>query len=324
MLKEHSDIRIGVVGIGHLGNYHLQKYAKLPGNRIVGVADPDFDKAQKAAAIFGCEAFRGHRDLIGKIDAASIAVPTRSHYEVARDFLKAGIDVLLEKPIAATMREANHLAALARAKNLILQIGFVERFNPAIVALEKVIQTPLFVETHRLHPFFNRGTDVDVVLDLMIHDLDIILKFVKSPVKTVDAIGISVLSEKIDISNARITFKNGCVANITASRVTGKKMQKIRFFGLEGYHSVDYAERELVSLSRRIDAAGKVGIGENKIEIVMQDPLEAEVAAFLNSVTTRSPAVVSGEDGCRSLALALRIIEKMKKNHKEMPYDTHG
>lgn len=324
MLKEYSDIRIGVVGIGHLGNYHLQKYSKLPGNKIVGVADADFEKAQKAAAVFGCEAFRDHRDLIGKIDAASIAVPTRSHYEVARDFLKSGIDVLLEKPIAATMREANHLAALARAKNLILQIGFVERFNPAIVALGKVIQTPLFVETHRLHPFFNRGTDVDVVLDLMIHDLDIILKFVNSPVKTVDAVGISVLSEEIDISNARIAFKNGCVANITASRVTGKKMQKIRFFGLEGYHSVDYEKRELVSLSRQKDGEGKVGIGENKIEIIMQDPLEAEVAAFLNSVATRTPPAASGEDGCRSLELALRIIEKMKKNHKEMPYDTHG
>jgi predicted dehydrogenase len=319
-----KEIRIGVVGLGHLGNYHLQKYAKLPHNRIVGVMDTDRARALKVAGEFHCEAFRRHRDLIGKIDAASIAVPTGSHYAIARDFLEAGIDVLLEKPIAATREEAAQLVKIARAKKRILQIGFVERFNPAIVALGKVIREPLFIETHRLHPFFNRGTDVDVVLDLMIHDLDIILNFVKSPVKSVDAVGISVLSERFDIANARLVFRNGCVANITSSRVTNKKMQKIRFFGLEGYHSVDYEKRELVSLSRKTGPEGKVEIGLNNVEIIMQDPLEAEIAAFLNSILTRCAPAVAGEDALKSLKLALRILNKMNANQEEMLNVTHG
>jgi len=317
-MEASKHIRIGVVGIGHLGNYHLQKYAKLPGCQIIGVVDVDPEKAAKAAETYHCEACSSHRDLIGKIDAASIAVPTRNHYEIARDFLRAGIDVLLEKPITATLREANHLVKLARAQRKILQIGFVERFNPAVVALGKIIREPLFIETHRLHPFFSRGTDVDVVLDLMIHDLDIILNFVKSPVKTVDAVGISVLSKEVDIANARITFLNGCVANITSSRVTGKKMQKIRFFGSEGYHSLDYAKRELVSLGMKKDAAGHPLIENNNVEVILQDPLEAEIAAFLHAVSTRSPAVVSGEDGQKSLKLALRIIAQMKRNQEKL------
>ena len=317
-------IRIGVVGIGHLGNYHLQKYAKLPGSKIVGVVDVSAEKAQKAAATYSCEAFRNHRDLIGKIDAVSVAVPTQNHYAIARDFLEAGIDVLLEKPIAATLHEADHLVKLARLKKRILQIGFVERFNPAIVALGKVIQEPLFIETHRLHPFFTRGTDVDVVLDLMIHDLDIILNFVKSPIKSVEAVGISVLSDKVDIANARIVFKSGCVANITASRVTAKKMQKIRFFGPGGYHSVDYAKRELVSLNKKIGSDGQVEICGDDVEIITQDPLEAEITAFLNSVVTRTPPAASGVDGQKSLKLALRIIDQMKKYQEMMSHVTHG
>ena len=317
-MEATKTIRIGVVGIGHLGNYHLQKYAKLPGCRIMGVVDVDPERAAKAAEIYQCEACSNHRDLIGKIDAASIAVPTKNHYEIARDFLRAGIDVLLEKPIAATLREANHLVKLARTQKNILQIGFVERFNPAVITLGKIIREPLFIETHRLHPFFSRGTDVDVVLDLMIHDLDIILNFVKSPVKTVDAVGISVLSKEVDIANARITFRNGCVANITSSRVTGKKMQKIRFFGPEGYHSLDYAKRELVSLGMKKDAAGHPLIENNNVEIIEQDPLEAEIAAFLHSVSTHSPAVVPGEDGQKSLKLALRIIAQMKRSQEKL------
>ena len=319
-----NEIKVGVVGIGHLGNYHLQKYDKLSGNHIIGVADALYEKAQKAAETYHCGAFSDYRDLIGKVDAVSIAVPTEKHYGIARDFLEAGVDVLLEKPITATLAEANHLVKLARSKKRILQIGFVERFNPAIVALGKVMREPFFIETHRLHPFFTRGTDVDVVLDLMIHDLDIILNFVKSPVKKVEAVGISVLSDKVDIANARIVFKSGCVANITASRVTGKKMQKIRFFGPEGYNSVDYAERELVSLKRELDADGQVQISSNDVTVTMQDPLEAEIAAFLHSVATRMPPVVSGADGRKSLRLALNIIEKMKKHKEVTPHVTHG
>jgi len=310
-MKQERKIKIGVVGAGHLGNYHLQKYQKISDCEIVCTADIIRENSEKAAGIYNCEALFDHRDLIGIVDAASVAVPTGSHYEVTKDLLSAGIDVLLEKPICVTLEEADDLISIAESKGAIFQIGFVERFNPAIAALEKVIETPLFIESHRLHPFFERGTDVDVILDLMIHDLDIILNFVKSPLKNVEAVGVSVLSNEVDISNARITFQNGCVANITASRVTGKVMQKIRFFGPEGYHSIDYGKRELVSLGRKSDADGQIEIGQNNIEVEVYDPLEREIRAFINSVITREPSLVSGRDGRKSLDLALRIIDKM-------------
>ena len=202
-----------------------------------------------------------------------------------------------------------------------MQIGFVERFNPAILALEKVLDKPLFVEVHRLHPFFTRGTDVDVILDLMIHDLDIILKFVKSPLDDVAAVGVSVLSDRIDIANARLTFRSGCVANVTASRVTGKTMQKIRFFGLNCYHAVDYAKRELISLSKKTNEGGGgfADIVQNPVDIKLHDPLEEEIRSFLEAVATRTAPLVSGEDALPSLDAAHRIIEKIKTAPEMMP-----
>jgi len=310
-MEQRRKIKVGVVGTGHLGNYHLQKYQKISDCEIIGTADIIKESSEKAAETYNCEALFDHRDLIGKVDAVSVAVPTRSHYEVTKDLLSAGIDVLLEKPICVTLEEADELISIAESKGAIFQIGFVERFNPAIAALEKVIEAPLFIESHRLHPFFERGTDVDVILDLMIHDLDIILNFVKSPLKNVEAVGVSVLSNEVDISNARITFQSGCVANITASRATGKVLQKIRFFGLEGYHSIDYGKRELVSLSRKKDANGQIEIGQNNVEVAAYDPLEKEIRAFVNSVITRESPLVSGKDGRKSLDLALRIIDEM-------------
>jgi len=307
-----------VVGIGHLGNYHLQKYASIPDCRIVGAADTDFARAREAAGVYGCSAFSDYRGLIGAVDAVSIAVPTEHHYRIARDFLKAGVDVLLEKPIAAKLREAGELVRIAREKRKILQVGFVERFNPAITSLEKVIGLPMFIESHRLHPFFSRGTDVDVILDLMIHDLDIILHFVKSPVKSVEAVGISVLSDKIDIANARIVFASGCVANVTASRITGKKLQKIRFFGLEGYHSVDYEKRELVSLARKNGPTGRIDICPNPVQIEPCDPLEQEIRSFLRCVSERIPPRVPGEEAKHSLNLALQITGKIKRNQEKI------
>lgn len=314
-----NTVKVGVVGIGHLGNYHLQKYHKIPNCKIVGVADISVDRAQKAAETYGCSAVSDHRKLIGSVDAVSIAVPTISHHSVAKDFLEAGIDVLLEKPIATSIKEADDLVAIAEEKGIIFQIGFLERFNPAIVALTTVMGKPLFIETHRLHPFFERGTDVDVILDLMIHDLDIILHFVKSPIQSVEAVGVSVLSDKVDIANARITFSSGCVANITASRVTGKTMQKIRFFGLEGYHAVDYEKRELISLSKRAGADGKIEIYGNPVEIKLRDPLEEEIRAFLDSVISRKSPPVSGKDGRNALELALLIAEKARKAQETLP-----
>jgi predicted dehydrogenase len=312
-------VKVGVVGIGHLGNYHLQKYKLLPDVEIVGVVDALHERSQKAAVLYGCKAFTDHRDLIGKIDAVSITVPTQFHHSIAKDFLAAGIDALLEKPMTVTLEEADDLIDTAREKDVIFQIGFVERFNPAVTALGQVIENPMFIESHRLHPFIERGTDVDVVLDLMIHDLDIILHFVKSPVKNVEAVGVSVLSDKVDISNVRMVFENGCVANITASRITLKNLQKIRFFALEGYHSVDFEKRELVSLSKTQGSDGKIRIGYNDVEVIPCDPLEEEIRAFIRSVETRTPPLVSGQEGRKSLELAVNIVRKMKTASELVP-----
>lgn len=307
-------IKIGVVGAGHLGNYHLQKYQGLPLVEIVGVCDMDKDKAEKAAGLYCCRSCVDYLELLGAVDAVSIAVPTAAHYQVAKDFLAAGVDVLLEKPIAATLLEARELTELAKRRDLILQIGFVERFNPAIIALEKALERPLFIEAHRLHPFFVRGTDVDVVLDLMIHDLDIILKFVNAPLREVAAVGVSVLSEQVDIANARLIFANGCVANVTASRVTGKQMQKIRFFGMNGYHAVDYAKRELTSLSKKPGSGQQPDIVKNPVEVKMHDPLEEEIRAFVQSVSLRTAPAVSGEDALPAMEAAAQIIAEIGRN----------
>ncbi|MBN1547221.1 MAG: Gfo/Idh/MocA family oxidoreductase [Syntrophaceae bacterium] len=304
--------KVGVVGIGHLGNYHLQKYQKIDNVEIVGAVDIDLSKAEKAAGIFGCRAYTDHRDLVENVDAVSITVPAQHHHFVARDFLAAGKDVLIEKPFTATLQEADDLIRLAEEKNLILQVGFIERFNPAIIALNEVIRQPLFIESHRLHPFIERGTDVDVVLDLMIHDLDLILHYVKSPLKNVEAVGVSVLSDKVDIANVRLTFETGCVANITASRVTLKHMPKLRFFGVEGYHSVDFSKRELVSVKRQAREGGRIEIGLNEVQVAQHDPLEEEIRAFVGSVTQRTEPPVSGIEARKSLGLALLINEKMK------------
>jgi len=312
MNMDRKKIKIGVVGIGHLGNYHLQKYAKLENCQIVAVADTLIEQTRKAADIYQCAAFSDHRHMIDQVEAVSIAVPTGEHYRVAKDFLAAGIDVLIEKPICSTLAQADELIELARDQKLILQVGFVERFNPAIMALEKVIEKPMFIEAHRLHPFFERGTDVDVILDLMIHDLDIILKYVASPLTSVEAVGIPVLSNKVDIANVRLSFASGCVANVTASRISAKTMQKIRFFGTEGYHSVDCQKREILSLGKRKNDAGQVEIYQNNIEIGSHDPLEEEIRSFLNAVINRTRPLISGEDARKSLDLAIDIIQKMK------------
>ena len=312
MAVKKKKIKIGVVGLGHLGNYHLQKYAKIDDCEIVAVSDTLIERVGKAADTYHCRAFTDHGDLLDKVDAVSIAVPTGEHYKVARDFLNAGIDVLVEKPICATIEEADELIKLAGKNNLILQVGFVERFNPAIMALENVITRPLFIEVHRLHPFFERGTDVDVILDLMIHDLDIILKFVNSPLKSLEAVGVPVLSDKIDISNVRLSFESGCIANITASRISAKTMQKIRFFGPEGYHSVDCQKREILSFKKIVNNTGQPQIIQNNIEVGSHDPLEEEIRSFVHCVIDRSAPVVSGSEARKSLELAAKITKKMK------------
>jgi predicted dehydrogenase len=306
--------RIGVVGIGHQGKRHLEKYQQIENCTVVGISDSDGNCVDDASESIGCRGYTDHRDLIGKVDAVSITVPTDAHYATAKDFLLNGIHVLLEKPMAKSLDEADELIELSKEHKAILQVGFIERFNPAITALTNYLERPLFIEAHRLHPFFIRGTDIDVILDLMIHDLDIILHYVHSPVKQVDATGISVLSEQVDIANARVKFENGCVANITASRVTDKVMQKIRFFSKQGYNSVDYTKREIISLYRSFGDEGKPIIRQNPVSIESCDPLETEIRAFMQSVRNGQQPVVTGEQGRASLELGLQIIGQIDDN----------
>jgi len=311
-------IRIGVVGIGHLGRYHLQKYEKLDQCEIVAAADIVEERAARAAALHGCRAMTDYREMIDAVDAVSIAVPTQCHHAVAGAFLEAGVHVLLEKPIAETLDQADELIALADRSGLVFQIGFVERFNPAVVALGQVIGRPLFIESHRLHPFFERGTDVDVILDLMVHDLDIILHFVDSPLEDIDAVGTAVLSDKVDIANARLRFRNGCAANVTASRISVKTMQKIRFFGLEGYHAVDFAKRDLLSLQRVKKAEGQIEIIQNQIEILQKDPLEQEIRTFVDAIVQGTPTPVPASEGRRVLEVALQIVNEIKSSQEKL------
>jgi predicted dehydrogenase len=308
----HGDeISVGVVGVGYLGRFHAEKYAQSHKANLVGVADIDEHRAREVSSDLGAEAFRDYRDLLGRVRCVSIAVPTQLHYSVAREFLAAGVDVLVEKPIAASLKEGEELVSLARSGGLMLQVGHLERFNPAIRRLEGVIKDPKFVECHRLAPFVERGTDVDVVLDLMIHDIDVIASLVRSPVKTVEAVGVPVLTDKPDIANARITFANGCIANVTASRVSMKRERKVRFFQPDAYISLDYDHRRAQIFYKPSQGAGWQDIRGETLEIAEGDALADEIDSFLDSVRSRSVPLVSGEEGLRALEIASMISQQL-------------
>jgi predicted dehydrogenase len=307
-------VKVGVVGVGYLGRYHAEKYANLPQTELVGVVDINPEKARKIASEFKTQSFTDYRDLIPHVKAVSIAVPTPLHCAIASDFLRQGVDVLLEKPITTTLEEAEALITLAHERNLILQVGHLERFNAAIVATWDSIRNPMFIESHRLSFFQERGTDVDVILDLMIHDIDIILNMVKSPVREIHAVGVPVISQHIDIANARIEFQNGCVANITASRISDKMMRKIRIFEPDAYISIDYAAKE-VQVYRKVGQTSPGSypdIVSEQISIDEKDSLEEEIKAFIHSVTTKEKPVVPGEAGKEALKVALEIIEQTR------------
>ena len=306
---------MGVVGVGYLGQFHAEKYAKIEGAELVGVVDIDLSRAREIAKRHHTRPFFHHSDLYDKVQAVSIAVPTPSHYSIAKDFLLREVDVLLEKPISTTLEEADELIQLAESKNLILQIGHLERFNGAMLALEGMVQDPVYIESNRLGPFLMRGTEVDVILDLMIHDLDIILSWVQSKVKWLHPVGIPVLTPHIDIANVRMEFENGCTANLTASRVSRERMRKIRLFQPEGYLSIDF-------LSQKVIYAGKKGEAEEgklpeivvrKIPVKKVDPLKMEMESFLKSVRDRRPPRVTGGEGKRALDAALQIVQGIKE-----------
>lgn len=306
-----SKIKTAVIGVGYLGKFHAQKYAQLESSELVAVCDASLEIAQAIANEHDVPAFTNYHDLIGKVDAVSIVVPTQKHYEVAKVFLENKIHVLLEKPITSTVAEAEELVKIAEQNKCVFQIGHLERFNPAVLALENELKQPLFIESNRIAPFNPRGADVNVVLDLMIHDIDIILDFARSPVKHIDANGVAVISKEIDIANARITFENGCVANVTASRVSMKSERIMRIFQHDAYISIDFQNKKL-AVHKKGDGEmypGIANIESNDRSFEQGDALYSEIEAFLYSIKNNEPPVVSGQAGLLALQTATKISE---------------
>ena len=316
--EETADtLRLGVVGAGHFGRYHAQKMAALDGARLVAVADVDADRAATVADPLGADALTDHRALIGRVDAASVAVPAAAHYAVVKDFLDAGIHVLVEKPFTETVATARELTALAESKGLVLQVGLIERFSDAFRAVAPRITRPLYIESIRVGPFSERGTDVSVVLDLMIHDIDIILALVDAPVADIDAVGTPVFSGSEDIANARLKFANGCVANVTASRVSLKTERSLRIFQPDMYIKVDHGARS-VRIARRKDRdaplMGPDDVELERLHFEQGDALQREIESFAQTVATGGVPEVTGTDGVRSLEVAHRITSSMSEN----------
>ncbi len=310
-----KNIRVGVIGVGYLGRFHAHKYAAIPGVTMVGVADPDESQAAKVAKECGCQALTDYHQLLPLIDAVSIAVPTSLHCQVAGECLDRGIDVLLEKPMTVTLEEADLLIDKARDGNLILQIGHLERFNPALQAMEPFLTTPVFIESNRIATFKNRGVDVDVVLDLMIHDIDIILNIVKSPLKTIHTVGAPVVTGSTDIANARLIFENGATANVTVSRVSRTNVRKMRIFQPGSYITVDFGNRRImtIKLSRELRENGMPRQEVSLQSFADGDALKSEIISFIDHVRQRTQPAVSGIEGRRALEVALQVIAQNRE-----------
>lgn len=304
--KFRKKVRVGVVGVGRLGSEHARLYAGLERSQLVGLVDTRGEHAGEIAREYGICSFTDYAALFGKVEAVSIAVPTDLHYKIARDFLDKGIHVLLEKPIAKTLEEAEKLVSLGEKRNVVLQVGHVERFNSALREIERKISDPRFIECHRLGPYQERGTEVGVVLDLMIHDIDIILSLVKSAVSRIDAVGVRVLSPHEDIANARIVFANGAVANITSSRISREKLRKIRIFEKDSYVSLDFLSQSL-SIYRR----GPGGITRENPVFKKVEPLKSELEDFIDCISREAKPLVSGEPAKEALRVALDISKQI-------------
>jgi predicted dehydrogenase len=308
-------LRVGVVGVGYLGQFHAEKYSKMSDVELVGIVDINKSRAEAVARKLNTTIYTEHQALFGKVDAVSIAVPTPSHFVIARDFLQNNIDILIEKPITQTIEEADELIRLSESKNLMVQVGHLERFNPAIVALKDIVKQPMFIESHRLSIFKERCTDVSVVLDLMIHDIDLILNFVRSDISGVRASGVPVVSEHIDIANARLEFESGCVANVTASRISTKNERKIRLFQRDAYVSVDFSKREITAIQQKnTDRCGLIpGMDIKKMSFETGDALENELAAFVQAVIHRKIPEVTAQMGRDALKIALNVMDQIKE-----------
>ncbi len=311
-----SRLRTAVIGVGYLGNFHAQKYAALEAAELVGVVDSDSARAAEVATACNCQPFSDYRDLIGKVDAVSVVVPTQYHHQVAKEFLAAGVHVLIEKPITVTIEQADELIALADAGQLVFQVGHLERFNPVLMAVEELLVEPLFVESVRIAPFKPRGTDVNVVLDLMIHDIEIIQHLVKSPVARIDAIGAPVFTGEEDIANARIAFENGCVANVTASRISLKSERKMRIFQRDAYLTLDFQNKKVLVAKRGEGELfpGVPNVQVQERELGQSDPLLSEISSFLEAIREGKQPQVSGRDGRMALETALKINESLARH----------
>lgn len=324
--------KVGVLGVGHLGRLHVQNYKLMPEVEVVGVYDIDVERCRQVADEFQIKAFDNLRQLLDQIQAASVVVSTTNHFEITHNCFERGIHCLVEKPITNTLVEADVLIQFANRRNVILQVGHIERFNPALVALKDIEIKPMFIESHRLASFNPRGTDVAVVLDLMIHDIDIILHLVKSPVTKIDASGVAVVTEEVDIANARIGFANGCVANVTASRISQKKMRKMRLFQRNAYIGIDFLQKfseiyKLVNSDEIKIQSHQIPIELGQIEqsgiakkivyerrqIEEANALKMELESFLQAVKTGNRPVVSGEEGREALRVAIEITDMIKR-----------
>ncbi|MCM2356567.1 MAG: Gfo/Idh/MocA family oxidoreductase [Geobacteraceae bacterium] len=306
-------LRTAVVGVGYLGQFHAEKYAQLTNAELVAVVDSDRQRADELAAKLGTRGVADYRQILDEVDAVSIVVPTQYHFEVARAFLERGVHVLLEKPITTTLAEADELIRIARERGAVFQVGHLERFNPVVIALDGLLTKPGFIESIRIAPFKPRGTDVNVVLDLMIHDIDIIQNMVKSPIKQINSIGTPVFTDEEDIANARILFANGCVANVTASRISLKSERRMRIFQADSYISVDFQNKKLAQF-RKGEGEMFPGVPNVKMEEKSFEPgdaLKSEIESFLDAIVTGRPPVVTGEDGRRALETALMINKKL-------------
>lgn len=304
-------MKAAVIGVGHLGKHHARILSTLPGVSLTGVVDINRDRASQVAAQFGTAAF-GHVDeIVEKLDLAVIAVPTRSHAAIALPLIASGVHTLVEKPVAQTVIEADELIAAARRSGVVLAVGHSERFNPAVAAARPYIKDPRFIEVHRLGTSPERSLDIDVVLDLMIHDLDLILSVVASDVQSVEAVGVPVLTPRIDIANARLRFRNGCVANLTASRISKDAIRKIRFFQRDAYVSIDTAARDVEMWSVVTQPGAGPKISGGKLPVSADEPLKGELEDFVAAIRDRRPPTVPGEQGRDALALAVRIVDLM-------------
>jgi predicted dehydrogenase len=306
---------VAVVGVGHLGRHHARVLAAMPEATLVGVVDADPARAAAIAEASGCRVFPDVPALIGHVDAVSIASPTEVHAALARPLLEAGIGVMVEKPMTRSLDEADALLDAARVSGALLAVGHIEHFNPAVEAARPHVHDPRFIEVHRLGTFPERSLDIDVVFDLMIHDLGIVLDWVRSPVVQVEAVGVPVLTPRVDIANARLRFANGCIANLTASRISREPTRKIRFFQPSTYVSIDYKTQEVEVWGVQPQAEGAPRIGGGKLDVVKDEPLRRELADFVAAVRDRRPAGVPGERGREALALATQIVAHMELQH---------